>query len=70
MLETFVAEAEAAGLERLRASRLGLRLRPEELEEFEDRLQVLLDEYAARPPSRGGEAWSVFLAMHPDIGRD
>ena len=70
MLETFLAEAEAAGLERLRASRLGLRLRPEELEEFEDRLQVLLDEYAARPPSRGGEAWSVFLALHPDVGRD
>ena len=62
-------KAEAAGLDRLRASRLGLRLRPEEREEFEDRLQVLLDEYAARPPSQGGEAWSVFLALHPDVSR-
>ena len=69
MLETFLTEAEAAGLDRLRASRLGLRLRPEEREEFEDRLQVLLDEYAARPPSQGGEAWSVFLALHPDVSR-
>jgi len=70
MLDTFLEEARAAGLERLRASRLGLRLRPEELEEFERRLQDLLDEYAARTPSEGGQPWSLFLALHPDPGRD
>jgi DNA-binding transcriptional ArsR family regulator len=70
MLETFLEEARAAGLEHLRASRLGLRLRPEEFEEFEQRLQDLLDEYAARSPSPDGTAWSVFLGLHPDPGRD
>jgi DNA-binding transcriptional ArsR family regulator len=70
MLDTFLEEARVAGLERLRASRLGLRLRPEEFEEFEQRLQDLLDEYAARPPSPGGLPWSVFVALHPDPGRD
>jgi DNA-binding transcriptional ArsR family regulator len=69
MLETFLEEARAAGLERLRTMRLGLRLRPQEFEEFEDRLQAILDEYAARPPSEGGQAWSVFVGLHPDPGR-
>jgi DNA helicase HerA-like ATPase len=70
MLDTFLEEARAAGLEHLRASRLGLRLRPEEYDEFEGRLQELLDEYAARQPSPDGQPWSVFVAMHPDPGRD
>jgi DNA-binding transcriptional ArsR family regulator len=70
MLETFLQEVRTAGVERLRAARLGLRLRPEEFEEFEQRLQDLLDEYAARPPAEGGRPWSVFVGLHPDPGRD
>lgn len=70
MLDTFLEEVRAAGLEHLRSSRLGLRLRPEEYDEFEGRLQELLDEYAARQPSPDGQPWSVFVAMHPDPGRD
>jgi DNA-binding transcriptional ArsR family regulator len=69
MLEAFLEEARAAGLERLRTIRLGLRLRPHEYEEFEERLQAIFDEYAARPPSDGGQAWSVFVGLHPDPGR-
>jgi DNA-binding transcriptional ArsR family regulator len=70
MLETFLEEVRAAGVDRLRTARLGLRLRPEEFEEFEERLQELLDEYAARPPAEGGQPWSVFVGLHPDPGRD
>jgi DNA-binding transcriptional ArsR family regulator len=70
MLETFLEEARAAGLEQLRTSRLGLRLTPQEHEEFEQRVQALLDEYAARRPTPGGLPWSVFFALHPDPGRD
>jgi DNA-binding transcriptional ArsR family regulator len=70
MLEAFLEEARAAGLEHLRTIRLGLRLRPEEYEEFEERLQEIFDEYAARPPSEDGEPWSVFVGLHPDRGRD
>ena len=69
MLETFLEEAGAAGVEHLRATRLGLRLTAEEYAEFEDRLQALFDEYEARAASEGGRAWSVFVALHPDPGR-
>lgn len=69
MLETFLEEVRAAGVEHLRAARLGLRLRPEEFDEFEQRLQDLLDEYAARPPADGGRPWSIFVGLHPDPGR-
>lgn len=70
MLEAFLDEARAAGLQHLRASRLGLRLRPDEHAELEARLQEVLDDFAARPPSPGGRPWSLFLALHPDPGRD
>jgi DNA-binding transcriptional ArsR family regulator len=69
MLRTFLAEVEAAGVEHLRATRLGLRLRPEEYTEFEERLQALFDAYEARPPSEDGQPWSVFVGLHPDPGR-
>ncbi len=69
MLEAFLAEVRDVEPERVRTARLGLRLRQDELEEFHGRLQEVLDEYAARPPSPDGEPLSVFLAIHPDAGR-
>ena len=69
MLEAFLAEVRDVSPEQVRTARLGLRLRPDELEEFHGRLQEVLDEYAARPPSPDGEPLSVFLAIHPDPGR-
>jgi DNA-binding transcriptional ArsR family regulator len=69
MLEAFLAEVRAVQPQQVRTARLGLRLRADELEEFHGRLQEVLDEYAARPPSPDGEPFSVFLAIHPDAGR-
>ena len=69
MLEAFLAEVRDVDRQQIRSARLGLRLRPDELEEFHVRLQEVLDEYAARPPSPDGEPVSVFLAIHPDAGR-
>ena len=69
MLEAFLVEVRHVSPEQVRTARLGLRLRPDELEEFHGRLQEVLDEYAARPPSPDGEPFSVFLAIHPDAGR-
>ncbi len=69
MLEAFSAEVRDVDRQQVRSARLGLRLRPDELEEFQRRLQDVLDEYAARPPSPDGEPLSVFLAIHPDAGR-
>ncbi len=69
MLEAFLAEVRDVPPEQVRTARLGVRLRADELEEFHGRLQEVLDEYAARPPSPDGEPFSVFLAIHPDAGR-
>lgn len=69
MLEAFLEEFSTAAPEQLRTARLGLRLRPDELEEFHQRLQAIFDEYADRPPSADGDPLSVFLAIHPDAGR-
>jgi DNA-binding transcriptional ArsR family regulator len=69
MLDAFLEEASAAGVEHVRTSRLGLRLTPAEQEEFEQRIQEVLDAYAARPPSPDGVPLSVFFAVHPDAGR-
>jgi hypothetical protein len=39
------------------------------MEEFRDRLQALLDEFADRPEDPSAQAWSVFFAVHPDPNR-
>ena len=69
MLEAFLAEVHDVDPQQVLSSRLGLRLRRDELDEFAQRLQEVLDEYAARPPSPDGDPVSVFLAIHPDTGR-
>jgi len=51
-------------------SRLGLRLTEEEHTELNLRLATLLAEYADRPPSPDGHAYSVFVVLHPDLSRD
>jgi hypothetical protein len=70
MVQAFLEESRAAGTERAKIARLGLRLTGPEFEQLTERLDALLADYAARPPSPGGEPWSVFLAVHPDPGRD
>jgi DNA-binding transcriptional ArsR family regulator len=64
LLETFLQDVRRIGAGRVEASRLGLRLTPEEYEEFKGRLQELLDDYAGR--ASGGEPWSLFVGLHPD----
>ena len=69
MLETFLEEVSLVGATEVGSSRLGLRLPPAQMAEFRDRLQELLDEFAARPDDPAAPAWSVFLAIHPDPNR-
>ena len=66
MLAAFLEEVAAVGEEQLQSSRLGLRLSPDDLTEFRERLHGLLDEYARRPPDPGGERWSLYVGMHPE----
>ena len=69
MLETFLEEIALVPMESVNMSRLGLRLSAAQKEEFETRLQDLLDEFARRPDEPDGAAWSVFYASHPDPNR-
>jgi DNA-binding transcriptional ArsR family regulator len=56
--------------EQINMARLGLRLTDEEHNELNLRLATLLAEYADRPPSANGQAYSVFVVLHPDVSRD
>jgi hypothetical protein len=69
MLEAFLAEVALVPATDVDSSRLGLRLSPDDLAEFQDRLQALFDEFSARPDDPSAPPWSVFMAMHPDVLR-
>ncbi len=66
MLQAFLDEIEGMPGDDLLASRLGLALNPDHLQEFNDRLRALLDEFAGRDMDPDGERFSVFLAIHPE----
>ena len=66
MLDAFVTEVQQAPPQEVALSRFSVRLPPEELEEFRDRVQELLDDFASRPRDPEAQAWSVFFALHPD----
>jgi hypothetical protein len=69
LLRTFLEEVALAPATEVSSRRLGLRLSAADMAEFEDRLQALLDEFAARPDDPTAPAWSLFLALHPDPNR-
>lgn len=67
LLDTFLEEVAAVPATDLRTTRLGLRLPQEQMAQFLDRIAAVLDEYAALPSDPDARAWSVFLAVHPDV---
>lgn len=69
MLEAFVTEIQQAPQDDIGLTRFSIRLPDEELEEFRDRMQALLDEFATRPRDPQAQPWSVFFALHPDTNR-
>jgi DNA-binding transcriptional ArsR family regulator len=70
MLDAFLDEIRHTDIGRSGLTRLGLRLTEPEYLELRDRMQVLFDEYANRPPSPGGQPYSLFVALHEDPTRD
>jgi len=70
MLDAFLAELRLIDLDDAGLSRLGLRLSEAEVGELKARLGQLLDEYASRPPTGGGRAYSLFVACYRDVSRD
>lgn len=66
ILDTFLGEIEQLDPDTLRSIRLGLKMNADGWAEFHSRLQDLLDEFAHRPPEPDGDAWSIYIGMHPD----
>jgi predicted ArsR family transcriptional regulator len=70
MLDAFLDEVRLVDLDDAGLSRLGLRLSKVEVEELKSRLVDILNEYATRPPTVDGLAYSVFVACYRDVSRD
>jgi predicted ArsR family transcriptional regulator len=66
MLAAFLEEVAEVGEQHLLSSRMGLRLSPDDLAGFRQRMDALLDEYARRPVDPDGDRWSLYLGMHPE----
>lgn len=64
MVEAFLEDATRAGFENVDATRLGLRLTPDEHEELTRRLAELVEEFRVRGTT--GAPWSLFIGLHPD----
>jgi DNA-binding MarR family transcriptional regulator len=76
MLDAFLEEVQLAGLDtyvdgepEVGMWRLGLRLPPDQMEEFRRRIAELLNDFVSRPSDPDSEPFSVFLAIHPDVSR-
>ena len=69
MLNTFLEEVALVPADQVDSSRLGLRLSPDDMADFQARLRSLLDEFAQYPDEPSAPAWSLFVTLHPDPNR-
>jgi DNA-binding Lrp family transcriptional regulator len=65
MLEAYLAEVAEVPVGELRQTRLVVQLPPEDLADFERRLQDLFEEFKARSSRRAGEGSAIYLATYP-----
>ncbi|MFC3492516.1 ArsR/SmtB family transcription factor [Glycomyces rhizosphaerae] len=71
MLEAFRTEvAQVDDPAEVNASRLGLRLNDEQYREITERFKALFDDLASMEPGPDAKPYSLFMAIHPDAGRD
>ncbi|WP_306469332.1 winged helix-turn-helix domain-containing protein [Cellulomonas fimi] len=70
LLNAFFEEVALVDPETVNLTRLGLRLDADGYAELTARLGELADEFAARPATPGGTAYSLFVAVHEDVTRD
>jgi DNA-binding transcriptional ArsR family regulator len=69
VLDAFLEEVALAPADEVDMARLGLRLSPEDMTRFRDRLRDLLDDVAEWPEDPNADPWSMFVALHPDPNR-
>src|SRR5690606_24912471 len=71
MVDAFLEEyRRVEDPQRLQMARLAVRLTDEEYAEVTARFVALFEELAARPPSPGGQPYSLFFSLHPDVDRE
>lgn len=70
LLEAYLEEVTEVGVDALEQSRLAVRLAPDEAAALRSELCAVLDRYAARPDSPGGEAVAVYLSVYPGDARN
>jgi DNA-binding transcriptional ArsR family regulator len=66
LLATFLEEVRGLPPGALDSARLGFRLKAADRERVLARFQDLLKEIAEMPSDPDGEAWSIFLGIHPE----
>jgi DNA-binding transcriptional ArsR family regulator len=64
LVEAFIEDATRAGFENVDGLRMGLRLTPEEYEDFYGRLLAVVEDFMDR--GSAGEPWSLFIGLHRD----
>ena len=70
LVDAFLQEIEGVDLDRTYQVRLGLRLTETEHTSLIERLNDVIQEYAARPLSSEGRAYALYLNLHEDPTRD
>ncbi|MGP3956379.1 ArsR/SmtB family transcription factor [Nonomuraea sp. 3N208] len=70
MLDAFLEEIKLVDVEEGNFTRLGLRLDADGLAELQRRLREVFEDFRERQPPRDAEAYSLFVALHRDVGRD
>ncbi|SDP12580.1 Helix-turn-helix domain-containing protein [Nakamurella panacisegetis] len=66
LLRTFLEEVAEVPRSQLQTTRMGLRLNAAHLEEFDQRMRQLMQEFLDRGPDDDGQPVSVFVAVHPE----
>ncbi|WP_306231983.1 ArsR/SmtB family transcription factor [Agrococcus beijingensis] len=66
LVQTFLQEIEGVKPTDLEVSRLGVRLTPADLDEYQRRAGELLEWLRSRDSSEG-DPFSILVAMHPDV---
>lgn len=67
LVETFLQQIEGVTDEELDVTWLGLKLNAAHKAELEERLYALVNEFKERGPDAGGDTYSLFTALHPDL---
>ncbi|OMH23386.1 ArsR family transcriptional regulator [Tersicoccus phoenicis] len=67
LVDAFLADLEGVAPDQLETVRLGIKLNEAHRRELLDRIEDVLQEYAAMPADDDGEPTSIFFAHHPDL---